>query len=217
MESINTIIITNFISILLYLIPIVAFISIFKTSWFKGVIGEFIINVSAKLFLNNEDYHLIKNVTLPTDEENGSTQIDHIIVSKYGVFVVETKNMKGWIFGKPKEKMWTQKIYKHNKKFQNPLRQNYKHIKVFKSLLELSEEQLHSLIVFVGDSKFKTKMPANVTYGMGYIKFIKSKKQPVLEESEVKRITEKIEEGRLQPSLKTNKEHVKHVKNKLAG
>ena len=60
-------------------------------------------------------------------------------------------------------------------------------------------------------------MPANVTYGMGYIKFIKSKKQPVLEESEVKRITEKIEEGRLQPSLKTNKEHVKHVKNKLAG
>ncbi len=118
METINTIIITNFLSVLLYLIPIVALISIFKTSWFKGVIGEFIINVSAKLFLHNEDYHLIKNVTLPTDEENGSTQIDHIIVSKYGVFVVETKNMKGWIFGKPKEKTWTQKIYKHNKKFQ---------------------------------------------------------------------------------------------------
>lgn len=61
--------------------------------WFKGMLGEFVINVSAKLFLDKKQYHLIKNVTLPT--EDGTTQIDHIIVSKFGVFVVETKNMTG--------------------------------------------------------------------------------------------------------------------------
>jgi len=193
-----------------YLIPLFVIVTLFKSAWFKGVVGEFIVNLSAKLFLDKEKYHLIKNVTLPT--ENGSTQIDHIIVSKYGIFVVETKNMKGWIFGSPNQKTWTQKIYKHSSKFQNPLHQNYKHTKTLESLLELNEERIFSVIVFVGDSTFKTEMPENVTYGKGYIRFIKSKSQPVLSESEVKEITGKIDAGRLTPSFKTNREHVKYVK-----
>jgi len=193
-----------------YLIPLFVIAILFKSAWFKGVVGEFIVNLSAKLFLDKEKYHLIKNVTLLT--ENGSTQIDHIIVSKYGVFVVETKNMKGWIFGSPNQKTWTQKIYKHSSKFQNPLHQNYKHTKTLESLLELNEEQIFSVIVFVGDSTFKTEMPENVTYGKGYIRFIKSKVQHVFTELEVKEITSKIESGRLTPSFKTNREHVKHVK-----
>lgn len=193
-----------------YLVPFFVIATLFKSSWFKGVMGEFIVNLSAKLFLDKEKYHLIKNVTLPT--EDGSTQIDHIIVSKFGVFVVETKNMKGWIFGSPSQKTWTQKIYKHSSKFQNPLHQNYKHIKTLESLLELNEEQIFSVVVFVGDSTFKTEMPENVTYGKGYIRYIKSKNQSVLTESEVKDITSKIETGRLKPSFKTNREHVKHVK-----
>ncbi len=147
---------------------------------------------------------------MPT--QDGSTQIDHIIVSEYGVFVVETKNMKGWIFGSPNQKTWTQKIYKHSSKFQNPLHQNYKHTKTLESLLGLNEEQIFSVIVFVGDSTFKTEMPENITNGKGYIRFIKSKVQPVLTEPEVKEITSKIESGRLTPSFKTNREHVKHVK-----
>lgn len=193
-----------------YLVPFFVIVTLLKSAWFKGVFGEFIVNLSAKLFLDKEKYHLIKNVTLPT--ENGSTQIDHVIVSRYGVFVVETKNMKGWIFGSPNQKTWTQKIYKHSSKFQNPLHQNYKHTKTLESLLELNEEQIFSVVVFVGDSTFKTEMPENVTYGKGYIRFIKTKVQPVLTESEVKEIISKIEAGGLAPSFKTNREHVTHVK-----
>ncbi len=81
--------ITQAISSLWFLIPIALFVTVIKTPWFKGVAGEFIVNVGAKLFLDKETYHLIKNVTLPT--EDGSTQIDHVVVSKFGVFVVETK------------------------------------------------------------------------------------------------------------------------------
>jgi len=193
-----------------YLIPFFVIVTLLKSAWFKGVFGEFIVNLSAKLFLDKEKYHLIKNVTLPT--EGGSTQIDHVIVSIYGVFVLETKNMKGWIFGSPNQRTWTQKIYKHSSKFQNPLHQNYKHTKTLESLLELNEEQIFSVVIFVGDSTFKTEMPENVTYGKDYIRFIKSKTQPVLTESEVKEITIKIETGRLTPSFKTNREHIKHVK-----
>lgn len=170
-------------------------------------------NLAAKLFLNKNDYHLIKNVTLPT--EDGSTQIDHIIVSRYGIFVIETKNMKGWIFGNPSQKTWTQKIYRHTNKFQNPLHQNYKHTKTLESCLGLSEAVFFSLIVFVGDSTFKTQMPENVTYAGGYVRFIKSRRNVLLTNDEVSRIVRLIEGGRLTPSLETHRQHVKNVKSNL--
>ena len=209
-ESIFEPILKQLIGSFWYLIPFFILVSLAKSAWFKGIWGEFIVNLSAKLFLDAKQYRLIKNVTLPT--EDGSTQIDHIIVSKYGVFVVETKNMKGWIFGSPNQKTWTQKIYKHSSKFQNPLHQNYKHVKTLESLLSVEKEQIFSVVVFVGNSIFKTDMPENVTDGSGYIQLIKSKKQLVLSESEVMDIINKIETRRLIPSFKTNREHVKHVK-----
>lgn len=84
-------IINQLLGVLWYLIPLAFFAAVLKSAWFKGEAGEFVVNLSAKLFLDKQQYHLIKNVTLPT--EDGSTQIDHVIVSKYGFFVVETKNM----------------------------------------------------------------------------------------------------------------------------
>lgn len=159
--------------------------------------------------LDKNEYHIIKNVTLPV--ENGTTQIDHIIVSIYGVFVVETKNIKGWIFGGAQDAMWTQKIFKSSERFQNPLRQNYKHVKTLQQLLNLKDDQIHSLVVFVGDSTFKTPIPENVTYGFGYIRFIKTRTRRVLSSSDVSEIIRKIETGRLTPSYKTQQEHVANV------
>ena len=73
------------------LIGILFFIVIIlKSPWFKGWIGELQINLITKVFLDKNVYRLIKNVTLPTD--GGTTQIDHVIVSRFGVFVVETKS-----------------------------------------------------------------------------------------------------------------------------
>jgi len=193
-----------------YLIPLAIFAAVIKSSWFKGKAGEAIVNLSAKLFLDKNRYHLIKNVTLPT--EDGTTQIDHIIVSRYGVFVVETKNMKGWIFGNAKQRYWTQKIFKHSQKFQNPLHQNYKHLKTLQSLLGLSGEQVHSLVVFVGDSTFKTPMPENVTYGGEYIRFIKAQKEELLADAEVQNVIDTIESGRLAMTFRNQRKHVAHVK-----
>lgn len=198
-------------NVIFFLIPIIIIFGILKSPRFKGWMGEFIVNVLAKLLLDKNEYHIIKNVTLPA--QNGTTQIDHVIVSVYGIFVVETKNIKGWIFGNPKDAMWTQIIYKHSNKFQNPLHQNYKHVKTLQQLLMLRDEQVHSLVIFVGDSKFKTPMPENVTYGLGYIRYIKSKKRHVLSSQEVAAVISRIETGRLNPSARTLQEHVRHVQN----
>lgn len=76
----------------------------------------------------------------------------------------------------------------------------------------LNDDQVHSVIVFVGDSKFKTELPENVTNGLSYVKYIKSKKSPVLTSMQIIKIKDEIEQGRLKPSLETNREHINHVK-----
>jgi hypothetical protein len=193
-----------------YLIPIFIFAIVLKSAWFKGLLGEWQVNLLIKIFLDKNEYHLIKNVTLPTDD--GTTQIDHIIVSKYGIFVVETKNMKGWIFGSENQKQWTQQIYKHKSKFQNPLHQNYKHVKTLEACLNAKNDSIFSVIIFIGDSTFKTKVPANVRFARGGIEYIKSKHDIALSEDEVADIIEQIESGRLERSFKTNRQHVEHVR-----
>lgn len=68
-----------------------------RSPWFKGALGELKMNTAARLLLRRKNYHFLKDVMLPT--RDGTTQIDLIIVSRFGVFVIETKNLTGWIFG----------------------------------------------------------------------------------------------------------------------
>jgi len=181
-----------------------------KTPRVKGFFGELLVNKAMDFQLNKEKYHTLKNVTLKTS--NGTTQIDHIVVSEFGIFVIETKNMKGWIFGGEHQKMWTQKIYKHTSKFQNPLHQNYKHIKTIANILNINDEKIFSIIVFAGESTFKTDMPKNVIEGNKFIKYIKSKQIKIFSYGEVNRIIATLNGRRLPNTFETHKNHVTHVK-----
>lgn len=197
------------LSQLWYLLPLLLIATLIKTPWFKGMVGEWFLNLSITLFLDKREYRLLKNVTLPI--EGGTTQIDHIIVSRFGVFVIETKNMKGWIFGNPSHKRWTQQLYRRKHQFQNPLHQNYGHVMTLKSLLGLADHQLHSIVYFIGDCSFKTPMPENVLI-RGLITYIKRKATPVLSSEEVGRIVDTVEQGRLAANWQTHKQHVAHLK-----
>jgi len=202
-------ILNTFVPILQLSALVLSVLYFLKSPWFKGFAGEMMVHISAKIHLNKDKYHVLRNVTLPTTD--GTIQIDHIIVSEYGVFVIETKNMKGWIFGGTHQRTWTQKIFKYTKKFQNPLHQNHKHVETLKSMLELNDQQLFSIVVFVGRSTFKTDMPENVINGPGLIRYIKSKDQQVILSTDVPMILSKIEAERLVPSGQTTKAHINHV------
>jgi predicted RNA-binding Zn-ribbon protein involved in translation (DUF1610 family) len=67
-------------------------------------------------------------------------------------------------------------------------------------------------VVFIGDSTFKTPMPDNVTRGLGYVGYIKSKTEPVIAEAQVDEIVRQIESGRCPRTFSTHRQHVKHVK-----
>jgi hypothetical protein len=75
-------IVQMFDGLLIYVILLAVIVTILRTPFAKGMIGELIVNVLSSLLLDKKKYKLLRNVTLPT--EDGSTQIDHVIVSKYG-------------------------------------------------------------------------------------------------------------------------------------
>jgi len=202
---------------LLWVLPIIVLISIAKSPWFKGIIGEALVKLVAKIRLPADTYVPIHDVTLLSIHASSSdtTQIDHIFVSKYGIFVVETKNYQGWIFGNEKQAQWTQKLYKKSYRFQNPLRQNYKHQKALQALLDIPFEKIHSVIAFMGEATFKTTMPKNVTRGGAYVGYIKSFRDVVFSDDEVREFVSKIEEGRLKAGREMNGRHVAGLKDKL--
>lgn len=201
-------------SILWWVFPALVVITLFRTPLVKGWVGEAVVNLMGRLLLPSKHYHRLHNVTLPTTD--GSTQIDHIIVSRFGVFVVETKHMKGWIFGTERQAEWTQKIYRKSFRFQNPLRQNYKHLKTLEAVLDIPTEHLYSLVVFVGDNRFKTQMPPNVTRGLGYISYIRSFRAVVFSEEQVQQIVQQIISARLTPGRETHKQHVAQLQKRNA-
>lgn len=176
---------------------------------FKGYLGESLVRFLIWLNLDKDTYRRLHNVTIPSVD--GTTQIDHILVSPFGIFVIETKNLRGWIFGSVDQDKWTQRIFRNSYKFQNPLRQNFKHLKAIEMMLGISLEQIHSAIVFVGDSTFKTPMPANVTYATGLVRYIRSFTTASFTESQVEQIFTALQNGRRAPTLETHREHVRNL------
>lgn len=184
-------------------------------STFKGFLGETVINVAMWLKLEKDVYHRLNGITLPR-ANGGSTQIDHVIVSVYGIFVIETKNYKGWIYGSEKQKQWTQVFPNGSKfKFQNPLRQNYLHIKTLADLLGLELSYFHSMIAFIGECELKTRdeLPEHVLTS-GMVSYVKKKQDKLLTEDEVASIVEQINSNRFSKSWRTNRQHKAYLKDK---
>lgn len=179
----------------------------------KGYFGEVLVNRILKNSLDQTVYYLLANIMLPTP--TGTTQIDHIVVSRYGIFVIETKNYAGWIFGSEEEAQWTQVIYRSKHKFQNPLRQNYKHTKTISELTGIPESYFKSVIVFI-DGTFKTKMPTNIMHFGGLGRHIKSFTTPIIRDEQVPEVLAVISEWASTVTRADKRAHVSNIQENLA-
>jgi hypothetical protein len=180
--------------------------------YFRGWIGEQKTKFYLWLSLRNKVYCKFNNIILPSI--NGTTQIDHLIVSVFGLFIVETKNKKGWIFGSDQQDFWIQIIYAKKYSFQNPLRQVYRQKKILSEFLSLDESNIHTVIYFVGNCKFKTPLPDNVIKS-GVGRYIKRFRYQMLSTEEVDRIVISIKK-QLSESSFSNSDHIMSLRNRHA-
>ncbi|SSY71240.1 nuclease-related domain-containing protein [Alysiella crassa] len=187
--------------------------SVFKTektlSEKKGAVGEQIIKVMALSQLDRQKYIHFNNLIIPSQDK--TTQIDNIIVSPFGIFVLEAKYFSGWIYGQAKQVNWTHTLSRHSKfQFKNPLRQNYKHIKALSSLLRLPESHFHSVVVFTHrDCQLKTDLPKNVCLIRDLFNYIDEFKTEILTEPQIQTVCQILSQEQWQATPERLAAHIK--------
>jgi hypothetical protein len=178
----------------------------------KGALGEMrVAHILKKL--PEESYTVINNLLI---QNNGHTsQIDHIVISVYGIFVIETKTYKGWIYGREKSEYWTQNIYGNKYQLRNPIRQNYGHIKALKNILhEYPDIPYISIIAFSRQALIGVSSDTPVLYWNQIVPFISQFKNEVLTESQVRIITSILIASN-QDSKENREKHVKTVRRNI--
>lgn len=169
--------------------------------------------VSFKLHLLPDEYKIFDDVYL--DINGCSVQIDHVVVSKYGVFIIETKNIKGWIFGTDKSEYWTKNMYGKKYSLRNPLKQNYYHVKTLQTLLNIPQNKFVPIVVFMKGASLKCKTDGIVTTYRKLIRVVRNYKEIVFDDNEVQRIIYVLTESSIK-DRKHKKEHVNKVKQTIA-
>ena len=175
----------------------------------RGAFNEAIYSLGLKAALPSE-YRVLENITIPN--QFGTSQIDVIVVSIYGIHVIEMKAIQGAIYGDEKAKNWAVYLGKRKFPLRNPLHQNYGHIKALQGLLGLEEGVFHSVVFFTAENCwFKTRLPPNVMKS-GYARFIQSNREVVFTPEEASEICRKIELHSFRKSDQTERAHIERTK-----
>ena len=139
--------------VIIFIVLILVIVFKINSSKIKGSVGEFKVNTRLN-FLGNE-YISLNDILIKSSNGNTS-QIDELVLSEYGIFIIETKNYKGWIFGNEKSENWTQVIFKEKHTFRNPIKQNWSHVYALKNVLsEFPNIHYFPIVVFTGDATLK--------------------------------------------------------------
>ena len=126
----------------------------------KGKLGESKVSWISNYAKLGDNSVTIRNLYLPWSD-GGTAQIDQLIIAESGIYVIEVKNYKGWIFGNEKNQYWTQVLstgYRGQSiknKLYNPLKQNATHIYCLKKHLNGFSIPYYSIVVFSNDAEFK--------------------------------------------------------------
>lgn len=191
---------------IIIIIVLVVIATYLNSPTYKGKNGERIVaKVLENISINTK---VINDIIL---NDNGkSRQIDHIVINEYGVFVIETKNYGGVIYGKELSENWSQ--YLKNKKYElkNPIHQNYGHYKIVKKLLEEETDEIEPIVVFIKRCKLKLETKSKVVYHDQLRNYIKSKEK-VLNAEKIDQIYKILMDNRVK-NEETIKNHNYNVK-----
>ncbi len=181
----------------LWLIPLVLLIAYLGSPRFKGTRGEARVGRLLTAMLERNRYTVLNEVIVPSN--GGTVQIDHVVISKFGIFVVETVFLRGWIDGAEFQDQWKQHRFNSIARFQNPMHQNHLNVQALARLLKLPESRFHPVVVFMGHRGFKQSMPFGVLPAEKLISYIRKRTEPVLAPDQAAQALTGLEQARLRP------------------
>lgn len=195
------IIITIFLCLLIF---------VFRLRKTKGKIGEkkvaHILNR-----LPEDQYRIINDLLIRTSSGN-TTQIDHIVISEYAIFVIETKNYQGMVYGGEYSEYWTQDIFGNKYQLRNPIIQNHGHIRALKSLLQdYGNIPYISIVAFSRQASLGVTANTPVIYWDQILTIINQFEEKRISHIQVVGIYNKLLESN-SDSKETRKEHIRNVR-----
>ena len=170
-----------------------------------GFFGE--LWVKRELKKLNKEYRVINDVMIKT--EDGKThQIDHIVISRYGIFVIETKQLNAYITGNDYNKKWLYKTKKKTHYINNPVHQNYGHIQALKEILNIEQNKFISIVCITSNAKIKIDS-TKVVFVDKLLEKIKSYNIKIIDNKE--EIYNKIKSSNITNKIE-RKHHIKNAK-----
>lgn len=158
----------------------------------KGEAGESI--VADILCSLPEHYQVINNVLIQNQER--TSQIDHIVVSPFGIFVIETKNYSGIISGAEGSENWKESFKTTGSHyFRNPIKQNWGHIYALSEYLNYDKRLFKSIIVFSDSADLHVNATVPVIYISQLKETILSYQQELLLLEEIDPIAKRLKEA----------------------
>ncbi len=193
------------------LLSVIVFFMKLQSSQMKGRSGERFVAHKLKQ-LDRNHYWVLNNLLLPSNGKTPTTQLDHLVISTFGIFCIETKAYSHWIFGSASKPYWTQVIYRNKHRFYNPLWQNETHIKAVERVIGRKnlKEPIVSLVAFPA----ATRLRLYGTYGVGKVQLIMSrislKMDPVYTPEQCKIMVHQLQSAKIQ-GMKARRQHIRDV------
>ena len=155
-----------------------------------------------------DEYYVWNDIVI---QRNGySVQIDHVVISPYGIFVIETKNYTGWIYGNDNSDQWTKSVYGHKYHFGNPLKQNYAHVKALANLFCMSVNDFIPIVAFLHGADLRCNTSGTVIYAGQLLDEIYSHRSLVMTLADVQRLATVLDAATVETE-DTRKEHLTKV------
>ena len=156
--------------------------------------------------LPKDKYKVINDVLILVD---GCThQIDHVVVSSYGIFSIETKQYNGYIIGSKYDKNWVRHIGKKKYYYTNPIRQNYGHVKALSSLLKIDDSMVHNIVCIPSNARLKIKHDGELVRNYNIVEKILSYKDVLIDDIDV--MVSIIAKNNILDK-KAKKEHIRNI------
>lgn len=178
-----------------WIIPLALLIIFIGSPRFRGDIAETRVRRLLATGLEKNRYTVLNDVTIPSG--GGTRHIDHLVVSKFGIFVIESQHARGWVSGGEFQQRWKQYPLRRLTLFDNPMHRNALQKQALESLLKVPASKFHPIVVMVGQKGFKTEMPGNLVEPEKLLAYMRKKAQPLLDAEQANRLLKAIEDARV--------------------
>lgn len=180
---------------LLWIVPLLLLVVFLSSPRFRGDIAESRVRRLLATGLERNLYTVFNGLVVPSG--GGTRAIDHVVVSKFGIFVIESQYVRGWISGGEFQEQWKQGLLRRSPRFANPMHRNRVQTEALQQLLGYPPNVFHRLVVLVGQKGFRTRLPENVLPPEKLLAEIRKKSRHLLSPEQADHAIRVIDEARL--------------------